>query len=156
MKRYSAGRRKSRGSETCRCARHHLYDLDYERRLLGALLTDSDAARKATSSLTAEDFMLPERAILFEAIRVLEADGLVPSSDSVAGLLAERGFLSAVPAISDCLADYIPSADASRVLGLRSARRPSRRGPRAAWRTPPQPTPSTESAASAAAGSPPP
>ena len=115
MNRYSTRHRRSRGPGTPRWAHHHLYDLDYERRLLGGLLTDPDGARKATSSLTAEDFMLPEHTILFEAIRVLEADGVVPSGDQVAELLGDRGFLSAVPGITQSLEDYIPSADESRL-----------------------------------------
>lgn len=96
-------------------ARYHLYDLDLERRILGALLTDFEAAREAASSLIAEEFMLSEHAVLFEAIFVLDASGGAPSGDRVAEFLAERGFLSAVPAISECVEEYLPSADEPRL-----------------------------------------
>lgn len=115
MKEYDTRHRRSRGSEIPRWTHHHLYDLDYERRFLGGLLTDPETARAAAVSLIAEHFFLPEHAVLFGAIRTIEADGVVPTGDRVAGLLADRGFLSAVPAITESLEDYIPSTDGPRL-----------------------------------------
>jgi replicative DNA helicase len=103
------------GSDTPRWARHHLYDGDYERRLLGGLLRDFEAARVATAALIAEHFFLPEHAVLFEAIRTIEAEGEVPSDARLVELLADRRFLSVVPVVTECLDSYVPSADGHRL-----------------------------------------
>jgi replicative DNA helicase len=94
-----------------RSSRHDLADLDYEQRVIGAVFRDYPLFRVTAAPLAPEHFAHPNLARVFQAIRLIEADGKTPSIRAVQKHLVARRYSSAISMIDHCVEHYIASAD---------------------------------------------
>jgi hypothetical protein len=98
-----------------RSARHHLFDIDYESRIVGGLLRDFDHARVATKPLEPHHLVHPHLREILAAVRAIEAEGQTPTTPIIHERLIARQARSAVPFIADAVGSYIASADGPRL-----------------------------------------